>query len=312
MKRKEYTPGKYWSHTLGSDLEDCHRRIYYRVYASWGGWSRDSDEASRFLYTLKVSDNLPTYSGSLVHEAIQAIMQSVRSERRLGTKEQMLARVEEKMRHEILYSQERKWTKLRNPKKATLILRNHLLGQDLHSTEVDEYIQRAKDSVSAFMDRFLPKFLEMNKEDILLIDSLDSVEHDGYKLFLVPDLVTIRPDKKREVIDWKTGMNPNVDQIKAYAMHLIEWTRREKSIDLDPGQIIGRSITLLNPDNEATVEITQGHIDESMKRIERDIRVLKSLHEEGLKKNEGVFQKTEHTGYCEYCIFKSHCDTTPY
>lgn len=312
MGRAEFNPGSYWSHTLGVDLDDCMRRVYYRVYGSWGGWRVENGEIPRTLYTLKASDNLPTYSGSMTHNAIQAIMHSVRSRRKLGTKQAMLDRLEERMRQEISYSASLKWKGLRNPKKATLILRNHLLGEDLHSTDVDLYIARARDALEAFLDNFFPALLELDPVDILLIDSLDSIEHRGYRLFLVPDLVTIRPeDRKRVVIDWKTGTWPNVDQLKAYAMHLIAWTQREKAMALEPDQIVARSVTLLNPENEATLEVTQAHIDEAMARIDRDIDLLEAVHDEGLERNETAFPKTEHTGSCEYCIFKMYCDTRP-
>jgi hypothetical protein len=305
----DFEPGGYWSHTLGQDLDDCKRRVYYRVYGSWQGWSRDNGEVPFVLYQAKCSNSIPTYTGSLVHKVIQRIIERVRARRKLAPEALLHARLEEIMDHAFAYSDDRRWIQVRNPKKATLILRQHLMGQDIHSHELEEGKQRAHDALQAFLDRYLPYIRTLDPKSILLIDSLDHMAHRGYRLFMSPDLAVRRDD--RVIIDWKTGARSNVEQLEAYAVYLMHWEEREHHEFLDPSIITGRSVPLLHPENEAVVPMTQEHLDRAMARIDRDIDILSSLHEHGLKREELAFAKTEHTGMCEHCAFQFHCDLRP-
>lgn len=302
-------PGGHWSHTLGQDLQECHRRVYYRVYGSWGGWTRGQDEILYLLYQVKHSNTLPTYTGTLVHEAIQSIIQRVRGRLAIASNELMLQRIEERMRLEIEYSRQEAWRRVDNPRRATLILRAHLLGEDLHSQQIEEAIDKAKKALNAFLTTYLPYIRSMHPSQILLVDSLDSILYRGFHLFLSPDFVAQRDD--RVIIDWKTGARGNKEQLKAYALYLIEWEERERSHVLDPRTITGRSVTLLHPENEEVLQMTPEDIADARERIDRDIDTLKSLHAAGLARDESAFAKTAHRGNCLHCSYRFHCDLQP-
>lgn len=303
-------PGNYWSHTLGLDLDDCLRRVYYRVYGSWGGWTRSNGATPHLLYQAKVSNNLPTYVGGLVHYVIQRIIERVRAQLRLAQDDLLLKRLEERMRWEIEYSAQGKWRKLDNPKKASLILQQHLLGQDLHRPQIEEAIDRARSALLVFLEQYLPYIRTLKPEQISLIDSLDSISHRGFSLFMSPDLVISR-ENDRVIIDWKTGVHANVDQLKVYSTYLVHWEEREKLQELDPSIITGRSVPLLHPENEAVVQMSQADLDEAMARINRDIDTIVLHHDAGISRDELAFPKTEHTGQCSHCAFQFYCDLRP-
>lgn len=312
-------PGGNWSHTLGQDLDQCHRRVYYRVYACWGGWSRRNGPTPHLLYQAKSSNTLATYGGTLIHEAIQRIIQRIRAKMKLAPKELLLTRVDERMRFEINYSASGKWRKLDHPKRATLILKQHLLGEDLHKPEIDAAIERSKSALETFLDDYLPYISTWKSEDIELIDSLDGIEHRGYILFMSPDLVLrrIKEEEEKEeehiLIDWKTGRHANGDQLKVYAWYMMKKQERDDASSpyLDPETITGRSVPLLNREKEIVLQMNQGFINEAIQRIDRDIDVLESLHQHGLDRNESAFPKTEHRGDCTYCRFQFYCDLRP-
>lgn len=308
---EDFQPGKNWSHTLGQDLNECLRRVYYRVYGSWLGWSPETDRDTRLLYMLKNSDSLPTYSGTLVHGVIQSVVQSLRAGIPLASEEQLMKRIETKMRNDIAYSASMRWKGLRNPKRATLILRSHLIGEDLHKPEIEASIDNAKKAFTGFLETYLPPMKKLKPSQFLIIDSLDSIDLRGFKLFLVPDLVVLKADGIRSIIDWKTGVHPSIPQLKAYAVHLIAWSKREKGIELEPEKIEGWSITLAKPEMTEKIQICQADIDEALARIHRDIDLLEILHEDGLERRETAFPKTEHEGACAWCSFKSYCDNRP-
>lgn len=307
----DFSPGRTWSHTLGQDLDDCARRVYYRVYGSWLGWDSRADKDTRTIYLLKTSDNLATYTGSVVHDAIQKIVQALRSKRAVDSDEVLLERLGEKMRDQILYSESRKWEGVRNPKRATLILREHLVGEDLHSHQVETFIERGRDALKAFLETYMPLLRRLRRNQIVLIDSLDFIEHRGFKLFLVPDLVLKKANGRHVVIDWKTGKMANAEQLEAYAMYLIRYIEREKGAVLDPGDVEAWSVPLLNPENKISLHVEPSHIKRAMARIDRDIDTLSVMHEDGLARNESAFPKTEHVGPCMYCSFAEYCYTRP-
>lgn len=221
----------------------------------------------------------------------------------------MLHRIEERMRFEIDYSAKELWRRVDNPRRATLILRNHLLGEDLHAPDIEGAIVKAKAALSAFLDVYLPYIRQLDPSKILLIDSLDSITYRNHDLFLSPDLVVARED--RVIIDWKTGVHGNAEQLEAYALYLIYWEERERNHLLDPAQITGRSITLLNPENEVVVQMDGRKISNARARIDADIDVLQSIHPAGLERDELAFSKTLHRGNCEHCSYRFHCDLRP-
>lgn len=303
-------PGGYWSHTLGGDLNECHRRVYYRVYGCWGGWTSRNGPTPHLLYRAKSSDSLATYVGCLVHEAIQKIIQRIRAQMKLAPDQLLLDRIKERMKSEIDYSAQRMWKKIDHPKRATLILRCHLLGEDLHQPEIDKAIEKAQKSLQAFLTVYLPYIRTWQPSEIELIDSLDGIEYKGYTLFMSPDLV-LRRLEELILIDWKTGRFPNGEQLKAYAWYLIKRQERDHATILDPKCITGRSIPLINLEEELVLPMNQEFIDDAIERTESDITVLETLHQAGLDHEEASFDKTPHRGNCTYCAFQFHCDLRP-
>jgi len=253
---------------------------------------------------------LPSYIGRLVHYVIQKVIERIRSRRKLAPDSLLLKVLEERIRWEISYSAAEKWRQVDHPKKATLILRQHLMGEDLHKPQIEEAVKRGLDALSAFLDRYLPYIRTLTPKEILLIDSLDSLEYRGFKLFMSPDFVASRPNE-RTIIDWKTGARANLDQLKIYAKYLVAWELRENEHVLDPSQITGRSVTLLHPENEGVIQISPEHLVEATARIDRDIDLLNQYHAHGIAREELAFPKTEHTGECEYCSFRFYCDLRP-
>lgn len=309
-----YTPGRTWSHTMSQDLQECRRRFYYRVYRSWNGWRRDGDPVARTLYWTKNSSKLPMYTGKLVHDAIKAILEALRSRRHLAGRDRMIERVEEKMREEIAYSTRRAWAQITSPKRATLILHEHFTGQDLHDHEIDAAVQRGRTCMAHFMDHFLPRIVDLVQaqgSDVLhLVDSLDGIPHRDFTLFMVPDAVLSFLDEDRrtiEIIDWKTGRGTDRQQIQAYGLYLVKRGER-KGEPVDVASLRGRSIPLLDPDNTLSFDLEEADLEEARVRIETDLDVQETLHADGVNLHIEAFPKTEHRGRCPGCLFKFHCD----
>jgi hypothetical protein len=297
--------GETWSHTLGKDVDTCLRRVYYRVYGGWGGWSDTADDLTRTIYIAKQSKRLPMYGGTLVHEAAQAILQRYRTGRILASNDKMISRIEERIREDIAYSASGKWKVLRNPKKATLILNEHLAGEDLHIFQIEEAIERYQACLKNFLETYFVEIQEIGPAGIEIIDSLDKIDHRGWTLFMVPDLVHFIGNHAI-ITDWKTGKMPDVEQLGAYGLYLTK--RRDVQRRFLTENISARSVPLLNPENCASVQMTETILQESMAKIDKDIDQMNPLVKPGRAKDTKSFPKTAHRGNCEGCLYKFVCD----
>lgn len=299
-------PFQYWSHTLGQDLQTCDRRVFYRVWGGHGGWNPEGTPLARLLYAAKNTQTPQTYVGTMVHEAARALIQRLRAGLVIAPKRVWLDRFDERMREEIRYSASLVWKKLRNPKRATLVMYQHLVGADLHDWQIDESIEKAKTAFSNFYDLFLPILRELEPKRILLIDSLDKMSFEDFDLFLSPDLVLLE-GFETEVIDWKTGIGTNAEQLMAYCWYLVDYARR-KELTLLP--LVGRSIPLLDPAKELRVPVGEPEFASVEARIRQD---LMKLREMAVQAEDGdlAFAKTPETSNCDHCFFEFHCRLRP-
>lgn len=306
MAFSSYTPGRFWSHTLGKDLEACERRVYYRIWGALGGWSPDGPPLARLLYTAKTSRDLKAYAGTKVHSAAQHAIQRIRAQIKIPPKQVWLDAFDELMSKEISFSAEGKWRTLRNPKKAVLILREHFVGADLHDWVIEESIERAKAAFSSFYDVYLPQIRVLPVGRIILIDSLDKRKFEGFDLFLSPDLVLL-DDEVTQIIDWKTGIGTNSEQLVAYAWYFEEFAKRR---GLPSKPMEGRSIPLLDPEKELRVQISDELLASAETRIRADLEHLKDL---ALRAPGGdlAFPKARDLSACEWCSFNFHCSLRP-
>jgi len=302
-----FSPGRTWSHTMGKDLRDCRRRLYYRVFGSWGGWNARSNEEARTLYMLKQSRTLPMYGGILVHSAVEKILQRHRVGLKVASDERLVDRIEERMRSDISYSAARRWEEVNSPKQATLILLPHQVGEDLMDTWIEDSIDRCQRCLQNFLTSYLPELLEIGPKQWVIIEGLDRIRYRDFDLFVSPDLV-YRVQDDATIIDWKTGERPDVPQLSVYAFYLEKWVRRTTGADLTELNIIGRSIPLLSPDNEGKASLGIEEIEVSRLRIEQDLDELEKLQSPGEARDKTPFPRTEHRGQCQGCIYQSYCE----
>jgi len=302
----DFEPGGFWSHTLGRDLAACERRVYYRIWGAFGGWSAEGPPLARLLYTARCSKDLRSYAGTVVHSAIRRLIERVRVGLRVPPLQLWLDRFDERIRAEVAYSASRRWLRLANPKKATVILHEHLVGEDLHDWQVDEAIDIAIRSFQSFWTNYLPQIQEVGPERIVLVDSLDKFEFDCFDLFLSPDLVLVE-EFEDEIIDWKTGTGTNAEQLEAYGLYWDHY-RRKKGLAERP--MIGRSVPLLAPEKELRIQIDAAAIGRAEARIRADIATLRTFE---LRVGDGdlAFPKASEASACEWCSFAFHCDLRP-
>lgn len=302
-----WIPGRHWSHSLSRELRSCDRMVFYRLWGSHGGWDPESPPTIRLLYTARTTTDLLAYVGVKVHSAIQHAIHRIRVGMKIPPLPVWDSAFDERMRTQIQFSASRDWLGYYNPRKASLILYEHFVGADLHEWQIDEAIQRAKSAFSSFYSSYLPRISAMHSSQLLLIDSLDKIRFEGFDLFLAPDLVLLDPEKET-VIDWKTGVGTNSDQLAAYGWY---YRKYAESRDISPRPAMkGWSVPLLALDRVLEVDLTPEVLDTVEPRIRADIVRLLSLAE---KKDKGdlAFKKAVDPATCELCRFRFHCDLRP-
>jgi hypothetical protein len=162
--------------------------------------------------------------------------------------------------------------------------------------------------MTVFLDRYLPELEAHGTENWELVDSLDAVVHNGFKLFMSPDLVVRVEEGMLEVIDWKTGYGTDIGQIIAYMLYL-QMRSRARGMDLDATILKGRSISLLTGEEAVVIDVTQQMLDDKLAEIDTDIARLRELAPAGEIYDRHAFCKTPHKGLCVGCRFQLHCDT---
>lgn len=310
-----FLPGQTWSHSASKMKKECLRLYFYHVYGSWGGWSKDASAATQMIYLAKQSHNLASYSGTFMHDAIRRMLQWVRIGRVIA-KEKVLPRIEQKMREEIAYSKEGKW-KGTAPNRATLILLNHVTGEDLHEEEIEEYIEKSKTGMKNFMEEIMPGLEASETKTWLTIDSLNSVKMEDFQAYMVPDFVhiesvgtvwqgvTISPDTM-VITDWKTGFSTDTEQLAIYALYMQEQSDPTLRAP-DPNKILGRSVPLLDLSRTAWRTISPDEIAQKRLEVLEDISEMRALVEPGRAKLKDMFPRTEHRGRCKNCRYSFFC-----
>ena len=307
-----FTPGETWSHSGARLVHDCLRSHYYQVYGSWGGWGRHGSESAKTLYRLKQGYPLLAYVGVEVHGAAAKTLRFVRAGRKLADTDAMVDRIEERIRHGIDYSARGLWSEARSLKKATCILSEHLEGEDLLQSTIDDAVLRARTTMRNFLEIWLPQLQEVPVDQWVMIDSLDSISYRGFQLYMAPDFLA-SDDESSIVYDWKTGVGGDIGQLMVYGVYRLAKVlgRMPRPEDANSHLIRGRSVPLLREDGstEDLDRLLPEHVELVLADIDTDIDRMAPLVRPGARFDRAPFPKTEHRGQCEQCRFFSHCET---
>jgi len=303
----DFSPGRYWSYSGAKDFEECKRRHFYLVYASWGGWNPSNGPVPRLLYQYKKSQAIEQYAGTLVHDSVRKTLEAVRRGSVLPETKKMVDRIEQLFVEGARYSSDKLWQKARHPGRAALILHNHLISRDLPSDRVTDMTERVRDCMDTFLDKYLPEMIKKGPQHWTIIDSLNAVRLNGYDVFSAPDFVVEQPEPKpREIIDWKSGRNTDPAQLQVYTL-TTEMQAEKQGNPNRIGHTIGRSISLLTG-KEQRIEPSLDDLDHTRCKIIEDIKAMWELNEAGVRRDPTPFPKTEYKGMCNYCKLQVYCE----
>lgn len=308
LKTPEFEPGGYWSVVLGTDLAlGCWAKVYYRVYGSWGGWSRQNGPVPRALTLAKKSQTLRRYTDDLLHKVIGLIVKRTQSGQRLADNDALYARLRERIAEEISYSAAKRWESVDNPGRAVLILERHLIGGELKEEEVKAATDQTVEGLTSFMKDHLPQIRSMPVDFIDLPSALKGFEHHGFRLFSAPDLVLVSKGEWT-VIDYRLSKRAKPEQLAFDALALTRIEEQDRMRCIVPNQIIGKSVPLLaGSDAIETVQMSEDLLLSAAAHIDEDIEALMARRADGIAGKESSFPKTEDLSICATCCFRFQC-----
>ena len=300
-----------WSISRGQLFQECPRAYYYNYYASWGGWKQDAPDQAKLAYLLKNLQRLVLWAGSIVHETIKdALSLTAATGERIP-----LAKLQEnaviKMRNGWREALDKKW--LVSPKRTNIFELYYGDGENygecrhLPRETTDAIKQRVLDCMEGFF--YSPAVKEIHQtppSQWQPIDTLDSFELDGIKVWCAPDFAFQDAEGVFHILDWKTG-EENVrtisQQLACYALFAMnKW-----NVSLERIRIQG--VFLKDGGRVRTYDLNQESIDTVTKQIHDSYNAMreKLTDADANVAEEENFPRRLLESRCANCQFRRIC-----
>jgi len=294
-----------WSVSRSQQFRSCQRAYYYSYYGAWGGWEADAPERTRLLYILKNMKPMILWAGSTVHDTIKALFESYRTNGQWPELEQVKNYARKILRQGWVESTSQVW--LQSPKKTNLFELYYGNGKSLPAEQTAAIKERVFDALENFyhcttVKRILATPIERWKP----VDTLDSFDVDGTKVWCAIDFAYTDEDGALQIIDWKTG-NENRQslrqQLGCYGLYAMDkWGLGVEAIQ--------PSGVFLNDGGRSSSYPIDAELLISVKdQILCSIRAMKSKlrDKDNNAADEDDFELSQDESSCACCTFRKVC-----
>lgn len=206
-----------WSLTRNNTFNTCKRLFYFRYYGMWNGWNENSSEEAKLCYRLSKMTNLHMLAGSVVHDIIQLLLESLKKSKtpRLDELKKMAI-----SRLRIAWKKSKSELWLENPK-----LNANLFEHYYNKQISKEFTKGIKDKVLNSITNFYNSDLFSRIQNIdptnwMTIEQFQEFKIQDYIVALKIDFA-LDDNGKLEIYDWKTGKEDesNIEQLICYALY---------------------------------------------------------------------------------------------
>lgn len=290
-----------WSKSRDETFRKCQRQYYFQYYGSWNGWSKDAPARTREIYLLKKLQTRQLWAGSVVHDRIKLLLETLRHGNKIPAKDTVIERTLAQMRDDFKSSREKRYQ--RQPK--TLALFEHEYDQNLPAETWKENADHVVNCLETFLDsETLRQIQEVPTEHWLESEELSHFIFEGTKVYVVLDF-SYRDGDEIVIYDWKTGKRGEEAgevQLACYALYASgKW-------DVPADKI--RTVEFNLPNNKL-IEHHLGGVDTDQVEtyIRNSIGQMQALLLDE-KKNvaeEDSFGLTENERNCNYCNYRKVC-----
>lgn len=287
-----------WSKSRHDLFTDCERKYYFNYYGSWNGWSYKAGERTKEIYYLKKLQSRYMWIGSVVHNAVEALLKKHRSGVNIESTEELKAQLLQTLRDDFSISRSGLWAK----KKWRLF--EHEYQADVEDTEWKAMAQQAQDCFSNFLDSEIYKKIKTFSSDQWLeVEEFSSFYVDGVKIHVVLDF-SYRQGDDVYIYDWKTGKSEgelHALQLACYRIYAEQKWSPAGAIHTLEFNLARNKEKEYSPENFSS--------EHAMKEIRQSIGLMreKLTNQEENTAQEENFQFTEDESKCGYCNFRRVC-----
>jgi hypothetical protein len=295
-----------WSRTRRTSFGACLRRYWYQYYRKWNGWESQAPEDRRLAYRLSYMTNLPMLAGEAAHEAIRALLTSVRDGGVVDAE-----RAEQLARDYMndVWGKAKRRAFLRGSPKWNRPLFELYYGPPPSAEEIAAAGETARGAIRKLAaSPFFAELLATDREGWFWIDEKGPIDDSapvvrvgGARVWALPDFAR-REGDDCVLYDWKTGGPKDDDavQILSYALHACDvW-------GFAPERIRCVLVYLKHGVETVDVPVDAAALESVRARIARDVAVMRELHGDGDPPCDR-FPTIDDRSVCAECFFKELC-----
>ncbi|MBT5101706.1 MAG: DUF2800 domain-containing protein [Planctomycetes bacterium] len=233
-----------WSASLAKEFDRCKREYWYNRYASWGWWT-EKPRGKKYEYMIhKNLTGLAAFTGTCMHDAIEHWFQ-LKAEGTVMSGKELYEDAVERFRDGWRVSSDG-WQA--QPNKMVHLYDHHYeipISKD-RAEKMRELLERSAHYFCEHDD--LIPVRAATPESWLSVESMDTYQYIGTKVYAVPDFAYSDGDKVH-VWDWKTGTPRQEDhfQLRTYALYACEkWSVDPEDIILHASYLAKGETTLIS------------------------------------------------------------------
>jgi len=297
-----------WSDSRVKVLRRCMWEYYLTYFLSWEGWNYDADEDKKKAYMHKKMSNLFMFTGSVVHDEIQSILEEFRDTQKMRSCDDSKERVIQSLRKGLTESKNKKWES--SPSKF-LNLEEHFYKKSIDKKFLIMLKDRAVKCIDTFYNSRIHKMVMTSgkdKNNWLSLEDYQSFQLKGGEKINVKIDLALKHEGKAYLFDWKTGkISPGtISQLTTYAMYALKmgWVKTIEDVVIVPSYL--NAYTPKNKDSAIQdTFVKMSDIMAQAEVIKNEYPMLTASHDN--KSNEKHFIPTDNTNACEKCKFREMC-----
>jgi len=282
-----------WSKSRDAKFRECPRAYWFHYYGAWGGWSADAPERARTLYRLKNLRSRWMWAGDVVHRCIERALTNLRRGIAPLAPDAAIDATIQTMRDE--------W-RLSRSGAAKERLAEHEYALPVPDAEWQDNADHVRQCLwNFYASRQWEALAKLAAERWLEIESLESFQLDGTRVFVKVDAAWRDDDGHVVLVDWKTGRAPM--QVATYVLHAA------RAWGADPGEV-GTRLAHLATGHTETVRLGPRALEAAVSRIRasiRDMRQLLADDDGGNVAREADFPPVDEPRVCGRCNFRRVC-----
>lgn len=293
-----------WSVTRSGLFSTCRRKYWYRYYGQENGWRGSAAAPAQRIYKLSGLDDLSTWRGHLVHNALGDALRTMVSDRNAAAPP--LSEVLAQLRRTIVEQWERStagdWERAsrRDPLFFGLVEHVNMIPgyrEGVHADYV--FADAAKVIADIWRSTTWRDIVDSARDTWKIIDEPGWFLLDNVKIWCAPDFAFAPAADQHVIVDWKSGeLNAERNQLQATAyaayMHMTHgWPLDSmRAVFTNGAQTWGYTFTV-----EQLRVFAQ--------RARDELAEMRTLHES--RNDRTQFPVVTNTETCRLCPYRTHC-----